>query len=104
MTSPLHQAAEDFMAGRKARKELTEISDRKIAQKMEIHYSVVVRAWAGLPTRLSAEDLALVLGLKHEQKRLQSLQRGTTLARVAHNYKCRQCDVVAELQRMGVGL
>jgi hypothetical protein len=100
----LRQAAEGFIAGRKARKELTEISDRKIAQKMGVHYSVVVRAWAGLPTRLNAEDLVLVLGLKREQRRLKRLQSYTTLPFVAHNYKCRQCDVVAELERMGVEL
>ena len=99
----LRQAAEQFVEGRKALRELQGISsDRKIGKKLEIHYQTVVRAYTGLPSRLSAEDLRLCVALKTEQQRLRKLQRESTLPRLAMKYGERQIDIVAELERMGV--
>jgi len=99
----LRQAAEQFVEGRKALRELQEISsDRKIGKKLEIHYQTVVRAYTGLPSRLSADDLRLCVALKQEQQRLRTVQRESTLPRLAMKYGERKIDIVAELERMGV--
>jgi len=93
------------MEGRKALKEIQEISsDRKIAKKLDIHYQTVVRAYSGLPNRLSADDLRLCVDLKQEQQRLRTLQRESTLPMLAMKYAVRQVDIVFELQRMGVNV
>jgi len=80
----LRQAAEQFIEGRKALRDLQGISsDRKIGRKLEIHYETVVRAYTGLPTRLSADDIRYCVMLKQEQQRLRKLQRESTLPRLA---------------------
>ena len=99
----LRQAAEEFVRGRKALREIQAISsDRKIGKKLEIHYEIVVRAYSGLPTNLSADDIRYCVMLKQEQQRLRKLQRESTLPRLAKKYGERQADIVAELERMGV--
>ena len=97
------KAAEEFIEGRKALREIQEInSDRKIGKKLEMHHLSVVRAYSGLPVRASADDVRLCVALKTEQQRLRKLQRESTLPRLAMKYGERQCDIVAELERMGV--
>jgi hypothetical protein len=99
----LRKAAEQFMEGRKALHEIQEISsDRKIGKKLDIHYQTVVRAYSGLPNRLSPEDSRLCVDLKTEQQRLRTVQRESTLPHLAMKYGERQIDIVAELERMGV--
>ena len=99
----LRQAAEEFVTGRKALRELSEISsDRKIGKKMKIHVSTVIRAYSGLPVRICADDVRLCVALKTEQRRLRTVQQASTIKRLAVRYSVRQADIVYELERMGV--